>query len=209
MKRTILFFLLTVAFGATVLAQSNEEILIRNATIMTASHGTIEGGSILIRNGKIAAVGKVADVKAGSNAKIIDATGMYVTPGFVDSHSHTALDGTNEGTLSNTSMVRMGDVVNPTDINIYRQLAGGMTTIHQLHGSANAIGGQNSIIKLKWGKPLDQMRVADAPRTVKFALGENPKQSNVPSLPGRARRFPATRMGVEEVIRESFTQGRE
>lgn len=209
MKRTILFFLLAFVFGAVALAQNSEEILIRNATIMTASHGTIEGGSILIRNGKIAAVGKASDVKAGANAKVIDATGMYVTPGFVDSHSHTALDGTNEGSLSVTAMVRMYEVVNPTDINIYRQLAGGMTTIHQLHGSANAIGGQNSIIKLKWGKPYDQMRVSDAPRTIKFALGENPKRSNVGARPGVQPRFPATRMGVEEVIREAFTQGRE
>ena len=209
MKRTILFFLLTLAFGATALAQGNEEILIKNATVMTASHGTIEGGAILIRNGKIAAVGKVAEVKAGANAKVIDATGMYVTPGFVDSHSHSALDGTNEGTLSVTSMVRMGDVINPLDPNIYQRLAGGMTLIHQLHGSANAIGGQNSMIKLKWGRPVSEMLIPDAPRTIKFALGENPKQSNRPNIPGSTRRFPATRMGVEETIREAFTQGRE
>jgi len=208
MKRTILFFLLIFTLCASALAQGNEEILIKNATVMTASKGTIEGGSILIRNGKIAAVGK--DVKASSaNTKVIDATGMYVTPGFIDSHSHTALDGTNEGSLSVTAMVRMGDVVNNTDINIYRQLAGGMTVIHQLHGSANSIGGQNSIIKLKWGKSVEEMRVTDAPRTVKFALGENPKRSNGISLPGAPRRYPATRMGVEETIREAFTQGRE
>lgn len=209
MKRSILFFLLTLAFGAVALAQSNEEILIKNATVMTASHGTIEGGAILIRNGKIAAVGKVADVKAGANAKVIDATGMYVTPGFVDSHSHSGLDGTNEGTLSVTSMVRMGDVINPLDPNIYQRLAGGMTLIHQLHGSANAIGGQNSMIKLKWGRPVSEMLIPDAPRTIKFALGENPKQSNRPNIPGATRRFPATRMGVEETIREAFTEGRE
>ena len=192
----------------TVVAQS-QEVLIKNATIMTASHGTIEGGSILIRNGKIVAVDKADKVQAGANAKVIDATGMYVTPGFVDAHSHTALDGVNEGSLSVTAMVRMHDVVNETDINIYRQLAGGMTTIHQLHGSANAIGGQNNIIKLKWGKTADEMFVGDGPRTVKFALGENPKRSNSPALPGATRRYPATRMGVEEVIREAFTQGRE
>ncbi|MFN0112707.1 MAG: amidohydrolase [Blastocatellia bacterium] len=209
MKRTILFFLLTLAFGAVALAQSNEEILIKNATIMTASHGTIEAGAILIRNGKIAAVGKVADVKAGANAKVIDATGMYVTPGFVDSHSHSGLDGTNEGTLSNTGMVRMGDVINPLDPNIYQRLAGGMTLIHQLHGSANAIGGQNSMIKLKWGRSVSEMLIPDAPRTIKFALGENPKRSNGLALPGATRRFPATRMGVEETIREAFIQGRE
>jgi imidazolonepropionase-like amidohydrolase len=106
--------------AATAFAQ-DREILIKNATILTASHGTIENGSILIRNGKIAAVGKAAEVKAGAGAKEIDATGMYVTPGFVDSHSHTALDSINEGAFSVTAMVRMRDVVNDTDINIYRQ----------------------------------------------------------------------------------------
>ncbi len=201
--------LFTLISCLPVFAQNGGETLIRNATVMTASHGTIENGAILIRNGKIAAVGKAAEVKASADARIIDATGMYVTPGFVDSHSHTALDGTNEGSLSVTAMVRMRDAVNNTDINIYRQLAGGMTVIHQLHGSANAIGGQNSIIKLKWGKPVEEMYVAGAPRTVKFALGENPKRSNTPNLPGTTRRFPATRMGVEETIRDAFTQGRE
>jgi imidazolonepropionase-like amidohydrolase len=210
MNKTKLFFfaLCTALFSFTALAQ-DKEILIKNATIMTASHGTIENGSILIRNGKIAAVGKATEVNAPAGAKVIDATGMYVTPGFVDSHSHTALDGVNEGSLSVTAMVRMRDVVNPTEINIYRQLAGGMTTIHQLHGSANSIGGQNSIIKLKWGKAVEELYVADAPRTIKFALGENPKRSNVNLPPGTTRRFPATRMGVEETIREAFTQGRE
>jgi imidazolonepropionase-like amidohydrolase len=191
----------------TALAQNNET-LIRNATIMTASHGTIQNGSILIRNGKIVAVDKADKVKASSGAKVIDASGMYVTPGFIDSHSHTALDSVNEGSLSVTAMVRMRDVVNDTDINIYRQLAGGMTTIHQLHGSANAIGGQNSIIKLKWGRPAEEMYVNDGPRTIKFALGENPKRSNF-SIPGAPRRFPATRMGVEETIRQAFTEGRD
>ncbi|MCI0663799.1 MAG: amidohydrolase family protein [Acidobacteria bacterium] len=209
MRQAILLSLLTMATGLIVMAQQpgSNEILIRNATIMTASHGTIENGSILIRNGKIAGVGK--DIKAPANARVIDATGMYVTPGFIDSHSHSALDGTNEGSLSVTAMVRMRDVVNNTDINIYRQLAGGMTTIHQLHGSANSIGGQNSIIKLKWGKSVEEMWVSDAPRTIKFALGENPKRSNVNLPQGATRRFPATRMGVEETIREAFTQGRE
>ncbi len=196
------------AFTLSALAQNADETLIRNATILTASHGKIENGSILIRNGKIAAVGKNNEVKASPSAKVIDATGMYVTPGFVDSHSHTALDSVNEGSLSVTAMVRMRDVVNNMDINIYRQLAGGMTTIHPLHGSANSIGGQNTVLKLKWGKSPDEMFVADAPRTIKFALGENPKRANF-SAPGAPRRFPATRMGVEETIREAFTQGRE
>ncbi|MFZ4795342.1 MAG: amidohydrolase, partial [Blastocatellia bacterium] len=197
-----------VTLSATIRAQQSREVLIRNATILTASHGTIENGSILVRDGKIAAVGKAAEIKAGTGATVIEAAGMYVTPGFVDSHSHTALDSINEGSLSVTSMVRMRDVVNDTDVNIYRQLAGGTTTIHQLHGSANAIGGQNSIIKLKWGRPVEEMYFNDGPRTIKFALGENPKRASF-SIPGVPRRFPATRMGVEETIREAFVQGRE
>ena len=205
-KASVLLFTLFL-LAITGLAQ-DREVLIKNATIMTAAKGTIEGGSILIRNGKIVAVDKADKVTASASAKVIDGTGMYVTPGFVDAHSHTALDSVNEGSLSVTAMVKMRDVVNNTDINIYRQLAGGMTTIHQLHGSANAIGGQNNVIKLKWGKPVEEMFLADAPRTVKFALGENPKRSNF-SVPGMTRRFPATRMGVEETIREAFTQGRE
>lgn len=195
-----------IATAITVSAQQSDT-LIRNATILTASHGTIENGSILIRNGKIVAVGK--DVKAPAGAKVIDATGMFVTPGFVDSHSHTALDSVNEGALSVTAMVRMRDVINDTDPNIYRQLAGGMTTIHPLHGSANAIGGQNVMLKLKWGKSAEEMIVADAPKTIKFALGENPKRSNFSPPPGVQRRFPATRMGVEETIRDAFTRARE
>jgi imidazolonepropionase-like amidohydrolase len=204
MKHLLTFFTLTFVLGISVFAQ--EETLIKNATIMTASHGTIEGGSILIKNGKITAVGKT--VKASANAKVIDATGKFVTPGFVDSHSHTALDSVNEGSLSVTAMVRMRDVVNPTDINIYRQLAGGMTTIHPLHGSANAIGGQNTMLKLKWGKTADEMYFEGAPRTIKFALGENPKRANF-RAPGIQQRYPATRMGVEETIRQAFTEGRE
>ena len=204
MKHLVTFFTLTFVLGISVFAQ--EETLIKNATIMTASHGNIEGGSILIKNGKITAVGK--NVKASANAKVIDATGKFVTPGFVDSHSHTALDSVNEGSLSVTAMVSMRDVVNPTDINIYRQLAGGMTTIHPLHGSANAIGGQNTMLKLKWGKTADEMYFEGAPRTIKFALGENPKRANF-RAPGIQQRYPATRMGVEETIRQAFTEGRE
>jgi imidazolonepropionase-like amidohydrolase len=206
--RAILCGLTLLAFSVLALGQNQDETLIRNATILTASHGKIENGSILIRQGKIAAVGKDNEVKASANARVIDATGMYVTPGFIDSHSHTALDSINEGSLSVTAMVRMRDVVNENDINIYRQLAGGMTTIHPLHGSANSIGGQNTILKLKWGKSAEEMILADAPRTIKFALGENPKRANF-SAPGAPRRFPATRMGVEETIREAFTQGRD
>lgn len=214
--RTIRFTLciaIAAAFSAVAFAQQSGELLIRNATIMTASHGTIENGSILIRNGKIVAVGK--NVTAGPNAQVIEATGMYVTPGFIDAHSHTASEdpSVNEGTVSVSAMVRMRDVVNDRDPNIYRQLAGGTTTIHLMHGSANSIGGQNVVLKLKWGRSAEEMIVQDAPRTIKFALGENPKRQGNQANPfggtGRPLRYPATRMGVAETIREAFTQGRE
>lgn len=184
------------------------EMLIQNATILTASHGTIRNGSILIRDGKIAAVG--ANLKArDANARIIDATGKFVTPGIIDCHSHTAGEGNiNEGTLSVTAMVRIQDIIDPNHPNIYRQLAGGLTTVNALHGSANAIGGQNAVIKLKLGKPVDEWFVKDAPPGIKFALGENPKRSNF-QAPGIARRYPATRMGVEETIRDAFVRAKD
>jgi imidazolonepropionase-like amidohydrolase len=191
-------------------ANAPRETLIQNATIMTASHGTIKNGSILIRNGKIAEVG--TNVRArDANARIIDATGKWVTPGIIDCHSHTAVEGNvNEGTLSVTAMVRIRDVLNPYDADIYRQLAGGLTTVNILHGSANAIGGQNAVVKLKVGKPVDEWPVADAPPGVKFALGENPKRSNSQGFTGvTARRYPATRMGVEETIRDAFIQAKD
>src|SRR5262249_5367830 len=215
MKRhsAILLTALIVALASVAQAQNKGEVLIKNATIMTASHGVIEGGSILIRDGKIAAVGKNSEVRAGANAKVIDATGMYVTPGIIDAHSHSALDAVNEGSVSVSAMVRMRDVVDNTDINIYRQLAGGTTTIHALHGSANAIGGQNVILKLKWGKPAEEMIVPDQTRRINSARGKTPKRAAnkpTPSAEGiRPVRSPATRMGVEFTIREAFQQARE
>lgn len=186
------------------------ETLIRNATILTASHGTITGGSILIRDGKIAEVGP--NVRARDpNALIIDATGKYVTPGIIDCHSHTAVDGgVNEGSLSVTSMVRIRDVIDPYSPSIYRELAGGTTTANVLHGSANSIGGQNAVLKWKVGKPVDEWFVPDAPPGIKFALGENPKRSNSQGIPATTpRRYPATRMGVEQTIREAFVKAKD
>lgn len=189
-------------------AADSGEVLIKNATIMTASHGTIKNGSILIRNGKIAEVGTNVNVPAG--ATVIDATGKYVIPGIIDCHSHSATDGgINEGTLSVTSMVRIEDYINDQDINIYRELAGGVTAINVLHGSANAIGGQNAVLKMRWGKPAEDLIFKQAPPGIKFALGENPKRSNFQPGPGQQRRYPATRMGVEEVIREAFTRAKD
>ena len=178
-------------------------IVIQNATILTVSHGTIEHGSILIKDGKIAAVGQT--VKAPKDAQVMDAAGQFVIPGIIDCHSHIALEAINEGSVSVSSMVDMEQVLNPEDIDIYRDLAGGVTAANILHGSANAIGGQTLVIKLRWGQPAAKLPFEGAMPGIKFALGENPKRSNF-SVPGQPRRYPATRMGVEETIRAAFTE---
>ena len=184
--------------------------LIHDATILTITHGTIEHGSLLIRGSKIAAVGPNAVVTAPAGATVIEAAGKFVMPGIIDTHSHTAIEGSvNELSLPNTGMVRIADVITNDDIASYRQLAGGTTTAHVLHGSANAIGGQNQVVKWKWGRPVSEWIVADAPRSIKFALGENPKSSNFNPPPGTPKQYPATRMGVEEVIRKSFDDARD
>ncbi|HYL61305.1 MAG TPA: amidohydrolase [Candidatus Methylomirabilis sp.] len=182
-------------------------ILIENATILTVSHGTIEHGSVLIKDGKIAEVGK--SIKAPKDAQVIDATGQFVMPGIIDCHSHIAIDGSvNEGSISVSSMVNVADVLNSDDIDIYRDLAGGVTSANVLHGSANPIGGQTIVIKLRWGQPVSKLPFEGAVPGIKFALGENPKRSNF-SLPGQSQRYPATRMGVEETIRTAFAEARD
>jgi imidazolonepropionase-like amidohydrolase len=207
--RTIAALTLTLAVVLTASATAQERVtLIRNATVLTVSNGTIEHGSVLIRGSKIAAVGR--DLAAPAGARIIDATGMYVLPGIIDTHSHTGVEGSvNEISLPNTGMVRIADVLTNEDISAYRQLAGGTTTALVLHGSANAIGGQSQIVKWKWGRPVSEWIVTDAPRTIKFALGENPKSANFRPPEGTPRQYPATRMGVEEVIRKSFLDARD
>ncbi|MEZ4456109.1 MAG: amidohydrolase [Gemmatimonadales bacterium] len=182
-------------------------VAITNATVMTASHGTLEKATILIRDGKIAAVGTNVTVPAG--AEVIDGTGRYVTPGIIDAHSHSAAEAINEGTQSVTAEVRIEDVIRQDGISLFRQLAGGVTTLNILHGSANTIGGQNAVVKLRWGLPVDSMLFAGAPPGIKFALGENVRQTNGPQIPGRQARYPRTRMGVEELLRDSFTRARE
>jgi len=187
-------------------AQGGSEVtLIKNATILTVTKGTIQHGSILIRNGKIAEV--AGNIAAPAGANVIDATGMFVMPGIIDCHSHIAVQGgVNEGSVSDSSMANILDVLNPEDENIYRDLAGGVTTANVLHGSANAIGGQTVVIKLRWGANADGLVFQGALPGIKFALGENPKQSNNTPQPGQPRRYPATRLGVEDVIRQSFTE---
>ena len=187
-------------------------LLIKNATVMTVTRGTLQNTDVLLSGGKIASIGK--SLAAPANATVIDGTGKFVMPGIIDPHSHMASDATNEGSLSVTSMARIKDVINPTDIAIYRALAGGVTTLNVLHGSANTIGGQNAILKLKWGRTGDQMLFPDAMPGIKFALGENVtrKNSNNIQIPGVAtppRRYPTTRMGQEEVIRDAFTRAKD
>ncbi len=182
-------------------------VLVKNATVWTAGpQGILRGADLLVRNGKIAAVGK--NLNPPANAVVIDATGKHVAPGIIDEHSHSAILGSvNECTNSVTCEVRIADVVNSESENIYRQLAGGTTIMHLLHGSCNPIGGQCAVIKNKWGSPPDQLIYAAAPPTVKFALGENPKQSNWGA--DATGRYPQSRAGVEQMIRESFERAQD
>src|SRR5271157_3536802 len=195
-------------FAALVAAAPlcGQTYVIKNATVMTVSKGTFKG-SILVKDGKIAEVGEKVMEPAG--AKVIDASNQYVIPGIIDCHSHIAVDGSvNEGSVSVSSMVDIKDVINPEDIAIYRALAGGVTTANILHGSANAIGGQTLVLNMRWGQDAEGMIFQGATPGIKFALGENPKRAGNPQG-GRGAtatnaRYPATRMGVEDVIREAF-----
>jgi imidazolonepropionase-like amidohydrolase len=196
------------AFGNTELPKP-ETVLFKNATVWTnEKEGVLQNTDVLIENGKIKAVGK--NLQAG-NAKVIDATGKHLSAGIVDEHSHiAATGGINEGTQAVTAEVRIADVLDSEDINLYRQLAGGVTTSHILHGSANPIGGQTQLIKHRWGVLPDQMKFEGSDGFIKFALGENVKQSNSFNQPGAANlRFPQTRMGVEQVYVDAFTRAKE
>ncbi|MBI2408796.1 MAG: amidohydrolase family protein [Gemmatimonadetes bacterium] len=217
MTRTLLFAAsLTLAAGSLG-AQANPAAagagatLIKNATVLTVTKGTLKNTDVLIQNGKIAQVG--SNIAAPAGATVIDATGKYLMPGIIDPHTHTMSDAINEGSLSVTSMVRIQDVLNPTAINIYRALAGGVTSINILHGSANTIGGQNATVKLKWGEDVDQMMFPGAPPGIKFALGENVTRKNQSQIiiPGQptTRRYPVSRMGQEEVVRDAFVRARD
>ena len=195
-------------FGLASAASQADAVIIRGATVWL--HGFDSVGKplnplantdVLMQRGKITAVG--ADLEAPANAQEIDGSKMHVTPGIVDAHSHVAVEGdVNEGTHTVTSEVRIADVLDPTDINIYRQLAGGVTTSHLMHGSANAIGGQSQVIKFRWGLGAEALKFAEAAPTIKFALGENPKQANWGDR--FVTRYPQTRMGVEQLIRDSY-----
>ncbi len=186
-------------------APRQETILVKNATVWTnEKEGVLQNADVLIRNGKIAAVGKNL---SADGARVIDGTGKHVTPGIIDEHSHIAAASINEGGQSVTSEVRIADNLNPDDINIYRQLSGGVTTSHILHGSANTIGGQTQLIKLRWGANDDDLKFKGWAGQIKFALGENVKRS--PAQAGQQNRYPDTRMGVEQVLFDAFTRAKD
>ena len=192
-----------VEYGTETL-KKQQKILIKGAKLwILEGKGVIEKGDVLIENGKIIEVGEEISTN-DKNIKIIDGNGMHLTPGIIDEHSHIALFGVNEGSQSNTAEVRIKDVVNSEDVNIYRQLAGGVTTSQLLHGSANAIGGQSAIVKFRWGSSPEEMIIKEADEYIKFALGENVKRSRASS----STRFPDTRMGVEQVFVDAFNKAR-
>lgn len=186
---------------------TSENLIIENATIWTnESEGILTNASIVVQNGKITHCG-AGSFSRPKNARVIDAKGMHVTSGIIDEHSHIAISkGVNEGGQAIAAEVSIGDVVHSDDINIYRQLSGGVTTAQLLHGSADPIGGQSALIKLKWGSMPEEMLIDDAPKFIKFALGENVKQSNWGSY--NTVRFPQTRMGVEQVYYDGFSRAR-
>ena len=188
------------AYGVEVLPVQQDTV-IRGATVWTNEDSGIIQTDVLIRAGKIAAVGN--DIDAG-NALEVDGTGKHLTPGIIDEHTHIALFAINEG-ATNSGMVRMRDVVDSQDVNIYRNLAGGVVAAQQLHGSANPIGGQSSLIKMRWGLSPQGLRIEEGAEFIKFALGENVKRSTNPA----SVRYPQSRMGVEQVFIDAFSQARE
>ncbi len=181
------------AYGYTKIP-GREDVLFRNATVWTnEKEGKLLKTDVLVKDGKISKIGKNL---SASGARIIDATGMHLTAGLIDEHSHIAMDGTNESGQAITSEVRVGDVVDPENQNIYRQLSGGVTAAHILHGSANPIGGQSVLIKHRWGHNAEELKIENQPGFLKHALGENVKRM--------ASRYPNTRMGVDQIIRDAY-----
>lgn len=196
-----MFFI--TSFGLLQAQTERGNLLIKGGTVLTVTKGTLENTDVLVRDGKISQVAK--NITAPAGYKVVDATGMFVMPGIIDAHSHAGLDAINEGTNPVTPEVFTGDAINPFHVSLYRALAGGVTAIHAMHGSANAIGGQCETMKLRYGvKDPEGLKMEGAPRTIKFALGENPTRSH-----GSGNGIvPRTRMGVEFVIREAFEQGK-
>jgi imidazolonepropionase-like amidohydrolase len=202
MKKIIIILLLTTSI-LTHAQTERGNLLVKNGTLLTVTKGTLETTDILVKDGKITQIGK--NIAAPPDYKVIDATGLFVMPGIIDPHSHIAISTVNEATSPVTAEVWTGDAIDPLDIDIYRALGGGVTTIHAMHGSANAIGGQNVVLKMRYGVTDPQgLKFEGAPRTIKFALGENPTRVH-----GANNIVPRTRMGVEFVIRQAFSEAKE
>lgn len=194
------------AFGRASEPDQPDAVLVRGATVWTLDErGKLDNADVLVRSGKIAEVGQ--NITAPDDAVIIDGKGKHITPGIIDAHSHSAISqGINEGTQAVTAEVGIEDVVNGYDIALYRELAGGLTTSNLLHGSSNPIGGKNQVIKLRWGASAEGLKFEGAKPGIKFALGENVKRSN---WSVRSNRYPQTRMGVEQLIRDRFKAAQE
>jgi imidazolonepropionase-like amidohydrolase len=184
---------------------TQETILIKNATVWTSeADGILKNTDVLLKGGKISKIGKNLSARG---AKVIDGTGKHLTAGIVDEHSHIGTSAVNESGHNSTAEVTIEDVINPDDINLYRNLAGGVTSIQILHGSANPIGGRSAIIKLKWGEDANSLIYKNTPKFIKFALGENVKQTNWGD--NQTIRFPQTRMGTEQVFVDYFQRAKE
>jgi imidazolonepropionase-like amidohydrolase len=187
-------------YGVSSIPEQPDAVVVRNATVWTMGlQGRLDNADLLIQNGEVVEVG--VDLDAPRGAVEIDGAGKHVTPGLIDPHIHSGVSAVNESGFAIVPEVRMGDVVTHNNISMYRQLAGGLTTAHIKHGSANPIGGENVFVKLRWGSLPEDLILEDAPRTVKFALGENPKR--------RQGRYPDTRMGTQEIIRDHFLAARD
>lgn len=196
-----------LAFGLDSIPKL-EKIVIKNVTVWTnEQEGIINNATVFCENGKISFIDVSKNTKIPNNVIVIDGTGKHLTSGIIDEHSHIAISrGVNEGGQAVSAEVSIADVVNPDDINIYRQLSGGVTAAQLLHGSANPIGGQSALIKLKWGFSPDEMLIKDAPKFIKCALGENVKQANWGDF--NTVRFPQSRMGVEQVFYDGFERAK-
>ncbi len=200
MKNIVNTLLLLVVFSVESFAQEKGSVFIQNATLITITDGIIQNGDVLIIDGVITGIGTDLNVPLG--VKVVNASGKYVMPGIIDAHSHLNTVSTNEARNPVTAEVTMEESINPNSVSIYRAIAGGVTSIHLMHGSANVIGGQGETLKLRYGVSQDEMRFVDAKRTIKFALGENPTRVH-----GQGNGIqPRTRMGVEQIIRSHFDE---
>ena len=200
MKNIVNTLLLLVIFSVPSLAQEKGSVFIQNATLITITDGIIENGDVLIIDGVITGIGTNLSAPLGVN--VVNGSGKYVMPGIIDAHSHLNTVSTNEARNPVTAEVTMEESINPNSVSIYRAIAGGVTSIHLMHGSANVIGGQGETLKLRYGVSQDEMRFRNAKRTIKFALGENPTRVH-----GQGNGIqPRTRMGVEQIIRSHFDE---